>query len=153
MTNRRVDNASASSSPANNRGSAEDPDDALKQLPLRPARAHIQGGPRNCGQGHYPGCRHEQEVDNDDIDTDNINNDSIDNNDDDGDVSNNSGFVALGLESDADAQARVRLPNRNWRMTRKQIIGTEVGVLLVVVGLIGVGVYKGNTGTTAGIRN
>lgn len=71
---------------------------------------------------------------------------------DDGNVSNSSGFVALRLESDADAQARVRLPNRNWRMTRKQIIGTNVGVLLAVVALIGVGVYKGNTGTTGAIQ-
>ncbi|KAK8920161.1 hypothetical protein H634G_02649 [Metarhizium anisopliae BRIP 53293] len=147
MTNRHVDNASASSSPAKNRGSAEEPDDTLKQQPLRPARAHIRGGPPNYGRGHYSGSGNEQDVD----DNNNMTNDSMDN--DDGDASNNSGFVALGLEPDADAQARVRLLNRNWRMTRKQIIGTEVGVLLVVVGLVGVGVYKGNTGTTAGMRN
>ncbi|KID63029.1 uncharacterized protein G6M90_00g068910 [Metarhizium brunneum] len=147
MTNRHEGNESASSSSENNRGSAEEPDNTLKQQPLRPARAYIRGGPRNYGRGHCPGCRHDQEVD----DNNNMDNNNIDN--DDGDVSNNSGFIALNLEPDADAQARVQLPNRNWRMTRKQVIGTEVGVLLVVVRLIGVGVYKGNTGTTAGMRN
>ncbi|KAH0599350.1 hypothetical protein MHUMG1_02136 [Metarhizium humberi] len=146
MTNHHVRNASsASSSLANSRGSAEEPHDTLKQQSLRPASAHIRGGLRNHGRGNNSGGGNEQAVDNENMDND----DSMGN--DDGDVSNSSGFVALRLESDADAQARVRLPNRNWRMTRKQIVGTSVGVLLAVVALIGVGVY--NTGTTAGIVN